>query len=301
MQPLHRAVMIDEVIVAARNEDVLARDCGVQPDVEVLRDLHGFVRAHQRRLDIIVALTVAMHATLGRVAARDHVIVVLSEDVPARGVKVNNKDVTGPGPDRAFVFQQDALMPWRNVEANAAFGLEIRGAMNEAAKRRTSDLLHFVGLSGFEKYYPHEISGGMRQRVNIARALAVEPEILLMDEPFAALDAQTREIMQAEMTSIWQQTKKTVILITHQIDEAVFLSDRVLVFTAQPGRLKEEIVVDLPRPRELAIKRTVEFVKITDRIWRLIEEEVREGIRRERLAVGANASASWTVSVVDLP
>lgn len=204
-------------------------------------------------------------------------------------VKVNDKDVTGPGHDRAFVFQQDGLMPWRTVRANAAFGMEIRGQTDTAARRRTLDFLRLVGLSGFENHYPHEISGGMRQRVNIARALAVEPDILLMDEPFAALDAQTREIMQAEMLRIWQQTKKTVVLITHQIDEAVFLSDRVFVFTARPGRLKEEIVVDLPRPRDLAVKRTVDFVRLTDRIWRLIEEEVREGIRREHLAA-AHAS-----------
>ena len=204
-------------------------------------------------------------------------------------VKVDGREVTGPGRDRAFVFQQDALMPWRTVEGNAAFGVEVRGALDHSGKRRTLDFLRMVGLSGFEKYFPHEISGGMRQRVNIARALSVDPDILLMDEPFAALDAQTREIMQAEMMRIWQETKKTVVLITHQIEEAVFLSDRVFVFTARPGRLKEEIVVDLPRPRELAIKRTVEFVRFTDRIWRLIEEEVREGIRRERLDAIAHA------------
>ena len=208
---------------------------------------------------------------------------------PSSGVvKANGKDVTGPGPDRAFVFQADGLMPWRTVYGNASFGSEIRGGSGEATRKRTMDFLRLVGLSGFEKLYPHEISGGMRQRVNIARALTVEPDILLMDEPFAALDAQTREIMQAEMMRIWQETKKTVVLITHQIDEAVFLSDRVLVFTARPGRLKDEIIVDLPRPRDLAMKRTVEFVHLTDRIWRLIEEEVREGIRRESVSAAAH-------------
>jgi NitT/TauT family transport system ATP-binding protein len=121
----------------------------------------------------------------------------------------------------------------------------------------------------------------MRQRVNLARALTVGPEVLLMDEPFASLDAQTREIMQAELMRIWRGTKKTVVFVTHQIEEAVFLSDRVLVFTVRPGRLKEEIPIDLARPRELAIKRTPEFVRYTDRIWRLIEEEVREGLGRE--------------------
>ncbi|MDH7794276.1 MULTISPECIES: ABC transporter ATP-binding protein [unclassified Beijerinckia] len=199
-------------------------------------------------------------------------------------VIVNDKEVTGPGPERAFVFQQDGLMPWRTVEANVWLGLEIRGALDEAARKLAHDHIRLVGLAGFEKYYPHELSGGMRQRVNIARALTVNPDILLMDEPFAALDAQTREIMQAEMMRIWQQAKKTVLLITHQIDEAVFLSDRVIVFTARPGRVKEEIVVDLPRPRELSVKRTPEFTQLTERIWNLIEQEVREGIRHEGLA-----------------
>jgi NitT/TauT family transport system ATP-binding protein len=211
---------------------------------------------------------------------------ILDGLIPATSgaVMVNGARVTGPGPDRAFVFQQDGLMPWRTVEANVSFGLEIRGMAGDAAKKRAHDYIRLVGLAGFEKHYPHELSGGMRQRVNIARALAVEPDILLMDEPYAALDAQTREIMQGEMMRIWQQTKKTVVLITHQIDEAVFLSDRVFVFTARPGRLKETITVDLPRPRTLALKRTAEFVRFTDRIWRLIEEEVREGMRQEGIA-----------------
>jgi NitT/TauT family transport system ATP-binding protein len=203
----------------------------------------------------------------------------------AGAVAVGGKPVNKPGPDRAFVFQQDGLMPWRTVEDNVLFGLELRGAGRKAAREVGDKYLRLVGLSGFEKHFPHELSGGMRQRVNIARALTVEPEILLMDEPFAALDAQTREIMQSELMWIWQQTKRTVVLITHQIDEAVFLSDRVLVFTARPGRLKEEIVVDLPRPRELAIKRTLEFSTLTGRIWKLIEEEVRTGIRQETIAI----------------
>jgi ABC-type nitrate/sulfonate/bicarbonate transport system ATPase subunit len=200
-------------------------------------------------------------------------------------VMVDGKEVTSPGPDRAFVFQQDGLMPWRTVEANVMFGLELRHKKNADTRALARHYIRMVGLSGFEKCYPHELSGGMRQRVNIARALTVEPEILLMDEPFAALDSQTREIMQSEMLRIWQQTKKTVILITHQIDEAIYLSDRVLVFTSRPGRLKEEIVIDLPRPRELGIKRTPAFAALVDRVWRLIEQEVRDGMRLEELSV----------------
>lgn len=196
-------------------------------------------------------------------------------------VVIDGKVVEKPGSDRAFVFQQDSLLPWRTVLANTVFGPEVQGKEMNAARKVARNLLHLVGLEGFDRYYPHELSGGMRQRVNLARALTVGPEVLLMDEPFASLDAQTREIMQSELLRIWRETKKTVVFVTHQIEEAVFLSDRVLVFTVRPGRLKEEVVVDLPRPRELAIKRTAEFVRYTDRIWRLIEEEVRESMGRE--------------------
>jgi NitT/TauT family transport system ATP-binding protein len=137
------------------------------------------------------------------------------------------------------------------------------------------ELLKLVGLEGFEHYHPRQLSGGMRQRVNLARALAIDPEILLMDEPFAALDAQTREIMQAELLRIWERGHKTVLFVTHQIDEAVFLSDRVLVFARRPGRLLAEVKIALPRPRNLEIKRTAEFVALVDRIWRMIEDDVR--------------------------
>jgi NitT/TauT family transport system ATP-binding protein len=138
--------------------------------------------------------------------------------------------------------------------------------------------LKLVGLGGFEQYFPRQLSGGMRQRVNLARALAIDPKVLLMDEPFAALDAQTREIMQTELTRIWEQGRKTVLFVTHQIDEAVFLSDRVFVFARRPGRIRETVRIDLPRPRALALKRTPEFVRYVDHIWRLIEEDVRESV-----------------------
>jgi NitT/TauT family transport system ATP-binding protein len=208
-------------------------------------------------------------------------IVAGLEESSAGSVKLDGKEVTRPGIDRGFVFQNDNLLPWRNVFDNAMIGPELAGQANAAARERTLDLLKLVGLGGFEGYFPRQLSGGMRQRVNLARALAVDPAILLMDEPFAALDAQTREIMQTELTRIWNEGRKTVLFVTHQIDEAVFLSDRVLVFARRPGRLRESVKIDLPRPRALALKRTPEFVAYVDHIWRQIEEDVRQSVLHE--------------------
>jgi NitT/TauT family transport system ATP-binding protein len=196
-------------------------------------------------------------------------------------VLLDGRAVRKPGGDRGFVFQSDNLLPWRSVLANAMIGPEVAGTNGPAVRQRTLDLLKLVGLAGFEDYYPRQLSGGMRQRVNLARALAIDPEILLMDEPFSALDAQTREIMQTELMRIWEQGRKTVVFVTHQIDEAVFLSDRVLVFGRRPGRLQESVDIALPRPRSLPLKRTPEFVHYVDHIWRLIEDDVRAAVREE--------------------
>jgi NitT/TauT family transport system ATP-binding protein len=190
-------------------------------------------------------------------------------------ILVDGQPVTGPGPDRGFVFQQDALFPWRTVLNNIVFGLEIQGKGKRESTSRANDFVQMVGLSGFEHHFPHELSGGMRQRANLARALTVDPDVLLMDEPFAALDAQTREIMQSELLRIWRQNRKTVLFITHQIDEAVYLSDRVVVMTSRPGRIKSILDVDIQRPRDLSVKRTPRFLELTEQIWRMIEEEVR--------------------------
>jgi NitT/TauT family transport system ATP-binding protein len=193
-------------------------------------------------------------------------------------VFVDGRPVTGPGRDRAMVFQQDSLLPWKTVIDNVAYGLTLAGTGRQEAHGHARKFIDLAGLGGFEHHYPHQLSGGMRQRVNVARALAVDPEILLLDEPFAALDAQTREIMQTELLKIWNADRKTVLLITHQIDEAVFLADRVIVFSARPGTVREEIRIDLPRPRELGVKRTPEFTRLVDRVWRLIEDEVRSSM-----------------------
>jgi NitT/TauT family transport system ATP-binding protein len=198
-------------------------------------------------------------------------------------VLLDGRALHGPGGDRGFVFQSDSLLPWRTVFSNAIIGREVAGQVGPAERQRTMELLKLVGLEGFEHYHPRQLSGGMRQRVNLARALAIDPEILLMDEPFSSLDAQTREIMQTELMRIWEEGRKTVLFVTHQIDEAVFLSDRVLVFARRPGRLRENVAIDLPRPRALAIKRKPEFVAYVDRIWKMIEDDVRTAVMHEHV------------------
>jgi NitT/TauT family transport system ATP-binding protein len=208
-------------------------------------------------------------------------IVAGLETSTSGAVLLDGRPIGGPGGDRGFVFQNDNLLPWRSVFDNAMIGPEVAGRVGPTEKRRTRDLLKLVGLAGFEDYYPRQLSGGMRQRVNLARALAIDPQILLMDEPFSALDAQTREIMQTELMRIWEEGRKTVLFVTHQIDEAVFLSDRVLVLARRPGRVQETVTVTLPRPRTLAVKRTPEFVAYVDHIWRLIEDDVRASVIEE--------------------
>ncbi len=189
---------------------------------------------------------------------------------------LDGKLITGPGKDRAMVFQMASLLPWRTVMGNVMYGLELQGRNKKEAKERVEELIRLVNLSGFEHSYPSELSGGMQQRVNLARALAVDPEILLLDEPFAALDAQTREFMQYELLRVWSATKKTALFITHQISEAVFLSDRVIVFSGRPGTVKDVVEIDIPRPRKLSVKRDPKFLEYEDRIWASIVEEVRK-------------------------
>ena len=210
-------------------------------------------------------------------------IVAGLEPASSGEVLLDGRVVREPGGDRGFVFQSDNLLPWRSVLANAIIGREIAGQVGPAERRRTMELLKLVGLEGFEQYHPRQLSGGMRQRVNLARALAIDPQVLLMDEPFSSLDAQTREIMQTELMRIWDEGRKTVLFVTHQIDEAVFLADRVLVFARRPGRIRENVAIELPRPRQLAIKRTPQFVRYVDHIWRLIEDDVRASVIEERV------------------
>jgi NitT/TauT family transport system ATP-binding protein len=189
-------------------------------------------------------------------------------------IRLDGKPIAGPGPDRGVIFQEYALFPWRTAHGNVVWPLEIKGVKRgerDAVADRYLDLVH---LQGFRDHYPGELSGGMKQRVALARILVLDPRVLLMDEPFGALDSQTRELMQEELLEIWGKTGKTVIFITHDIDEAVYLSDRVIVMTARPGRVKDDFRIDLPRPRRLDIKKTPEYAAYRNRVWDLLHVEV---------------------------
>jgi NitT/TauT family transport system ATP-binding protein len=180
------------------------------------------------------------------------------------------------GREDAMVFQDSALFPWYSVVDNVAYGLVCAGLSRREARERAVPFIDLVGLQGFGGKYPYQLSGGMQQRANLARALAVDSSILLMDEPFAALDAQTREVMQAELLRIWNAAKKTVVFVTHQIDEAVYLSDRVIVMAARPGRVIADITIELPRPRQLDVKRTPQFATYEEQIWKLIASQQKQ-------------------------
>ncbi len=187
---------------------------------------------------------------------------------------VNGREVRGPGRDRAIVFQNYGLLPWRTVEKNVQYGLEMQDRLDARSRERVHEYIELVGLKGFEKAFPRELSGGMQQRVGLARALATEPSILLMDEPFAAIDALTRELMQNELSRIVAQTGQTVIFVTHSVDEALTLGDRVIALTDRPGRVRGIIDVDLPRPRDANALRTNErYVELRNRVWQLLVKE----------------------------
>jgi NitT/TauT family transport system ATP-binding protein len=195
-------------------------------------------------------------------------------------VRVDGQVINGPSADRALVFQDAALLPWRTVQANVELPLELRGL--PAAGRRESARRHLrlVGLEAFQGFFPHQLSGGMRQRVGLARALSVEPSVLLMDEPFAALDAQTRQLMGAELLRLWEADKKTVLFVTHDLDEAIYLADRVVVLSARPGQVIDEVPIAIPRPRDLGIRSSPEFGAYRQRLWARLEREVLTALAR---------------------
>jgi ABC-type nitrate/sulfonate/bicarbonate transport system ATPase subunit len=182
-------------------------------------------------------------------------------------VTIDGRPVTGPGPERAVVFQNFALMPWADILTNVSFGLEIRGTPKEQCRATAKELIKLVGLEGFERRLPKELSGGMQQRVGLARALAVNPQILLMDEPFGSLDEQTRRLLQEELLSLWERERKTVVFITHSMDEAVMLGDRVMLMTPRPGRVKEMIDIPLNRPRSREVEKSSTFLEVKEYLW----------------------------------
>ncbi|MFN8458410.1 MAG: ABC transporter ATP-binding protein [Anaerolineae bacterium] len=186
-------------------------------------------------------------------------------------VQINGKKVAGPGPDRAVVFQNFALMPWADIKTNAAFGLELRGVPKAEREATAMRLLKAVGLNGFEDRYPRHLSGGMQQRVGLARALAVNPETLLMDEPFGALDAQTRRLMQEDLLRLHEQEPKTVVFVTHGMDEAIRLADRIVLMSARPGRVREIINVPFGRPRSEHLEKQPAFAELSDYLWETLK------------------------------
>lgn len=207
--------------------------------------------------------------------------IVAGLDQPTSGrVLLDGQPVTGPGADRGMVFQSYTLFPWLTIEQNIRFGLRERGMPESQQKERAAYFIAKVGLRGFERHYPKQLSGGMQQRTAIARALANDPKILLMDEPFGALDNQTRVLMQELLLGIWEAERKTVMFVTHDIDEAIFMASRVAVFSARPGRIKTEIAVDLPHPRHYTLKTSPEFMELKARLT--------EEIRAESMAAEAH-------------
>jgi ABC-type nitrate/sulfonate/bicarbonate transport system ATPase subunit len=199
-------------------------------------------------------------------------------------LEIDGRPVRGPGPDRSMVFQGFALLPWATVLENVAFGLELRGDGRSSRERKARELISLMGLTGFEGRYPRELSGGMQQRVGLARALAVEPRVLLMDEPFGSLDEQTRRVLQEELLKLWERRPITVVFVTHSMDEAVRLGDRVALMGPRPGRIEELIEVGLARPRSRhldAVERTPEFTSITSRLWERLREMHQTSLQDE--------------------
>jgi NitT/TauT family transport system ATP-binding protein len=193
-------------------------------------------------------------------------------------VRVRGAPVTGPGPDRGVVFQHFALFPWKTVLGNVLYGLEKLGLPRAQREKRAREFIDMVGLTGFEESYPSHLSGGMKQRAALARTLAIDPQILLMDEPFGALDAQTRSLMQAELLAIWQRSPKTVIFVTHDVQEAVYLAQRVFVMSARPGRIKAVVDTDFERS-DAHVFKSKAFVDKVDEIWGLVRDEAMQAQR----------------------
>jgi NitT/TauT family transport system ATP-binding protein len=200
-------------------------------------------------------------------------------------LSMHGRRIAGPGSDRAMVFQEFGLLPWRTVQHNVELGLELKGVAADKRRATAREFIELVGLSGFEQHYPHELSGGMKQRVGLARALATDPDVLLMDEPFAALDAQTRDLMHEELERVWSETGQTIVFVTHNVREAIRLGDRVLLLTFRPGRVKTVFPIALPRPRhmedpQLALTARDVLAQLREEINKAVEEEYSDAASR---------------------
>lgn len=254
-----------------------------QPKLEVSGLTKGFPRGRGETVPVLDKVSFAV-ADLEFVAivgpsgcGKSTFLRIVDGLMPPDGgeVRVNGQAVHGPGHGRSMVFQSFDLFPWRTALGNVEFGLEMLDIPRQERRERAQRWIERVGLVGFENAYPHQLSGGMQQRVGIARALAVEPEVLLMDEPFGALDVQTRDLMQDELLAIWQRQRKTVLFVTHSIEEAIYLADRVLIFTPRPARVERVLDVPFPRPRNEEVKSSAAFVELRREIWTSLKQGVR--------------------------
>jgi NitT/TauT family transport system ATP-binding protein len=206
----------------------------------------------------------------------------------AGAVLLHGQPITRIEPRCGMVFQSYALFPWKTVRGNVEFGLKMKGVKSAARREIAQRFIDMVKLRGFEDNYPMELSGGMQQRVTLARILAADPEVLLMDEPFAALDAMTRQVMQEELIRIQERSRKTVVFITHNIDEALVLADRIVVLSSRPGRVKAVIQNELPRPRHVTIQLSPDYAALKSRIWHEVEDEVQKHVEADRYAPAGN-------------
>jgi NitT/TauT family transport system ATP-binding protein len=257
-------------------------DAPAQPSVQIVIDRVSHVYRPPRGREVLALDQVSLEvgnrefvALLGPSGCgKSTLLYLLGGFLPVEtgAIRIDGKPVAGPGPDRGIVFQHFALFPWKTVRDNILYGLERQGMAKDERLRRAEDFIDLVGLTGFEDSYPSQLSGGMKQRTALARTLAFDPKILLMDEPFGALDAQTRSLMQSELLRIWRRTPKTVIFVTHDVQEAVYLADRVAVMSARPGRIKT--IVDTRFKKDDAnIFKQKAFVEKVDQIWQLVREE----------------------------
>lgn len=251
-----------------------------QPKLEVRNLTKTFRRRKDERITVIDDLTFGIAdleflAIIGPSGCGKSTFLRIIDGLipPDRGdVLLNGTPITGPGKGRGMIFQGFDLFPWRTTLKNVEFGLELLGVSREERNERSRHYIDLVGLSGFENAYPHQLSGGMQQRVGIARALAINPEVLLMDEPFGSLDVQTRDLLQDELLRILERDKKTSLFVTHSIEEAIYLADRILVFSARPARIELAIPVPFPRPRTDELKTDPAFLEIRQLIWETLKK-----------------------------